>query len=52
MVLMTDVLDRLFSNSIPPVQAARRFGLGMVQRLPRLRQFFMKTAMGGIDQAV
>ncbi len=47
MVLMTDVLDRLFSNSIAPVQAVRRFGLGVVQRLPRLRHFFMRTAMGG-----
>ena len=46
MVLMTDVLDRLFSNAIPPVQAARRFGLGAVQNMPRLKRFFMKTAMG------
>ena len=46
MVLMTDLLDRLFSNNIPPVQAARRFGLGAVQNLPPLKQFFMRTAMG------
>lgn len=46
MVLMTDVLDRLFSNSIPPVQAARRWGLSAVQHMPRLRHFFMRTAMG------
>jgi 2-octaprenyl-6-methoxyphenol hydroxylase len=46
MVLATDLLDRLFSTAAPPVQAARRFGLGMVQNMPRLRRFFMKTAMG------
>jgi len=46
MVLMTDALDRLFSNSIPPIEATRRYGLGMVQRLPPLRRFFMREAMG------
>lgn len=46
MVLATDLLDRLFSTASPPVQAARRFGLGMVQSLPPLKRFFMKTAMG------
>lgn len=47
MVLMTDLLDRLFSNSIPAVQATRRFGLGAVQRIAPLRRYFMTTAMGG-----
>jgi 2-octaprenyl-6-methoxyphenol hydroxylase len=46
MVFMTDILDRLFSNAIPSVEAARRFGLGAVQRLPPLKRFFMRTAMG------
>jgi len=46
MVLATDLLDRLFSNAVPPVQAARRFGLGLVQRLPYLKRYFMRTAMG------
>jgi len=46
MVLMTDALDRLFSNSIPAVEAARRFGLAAVQRIGPLRQFFMREAMG------
>ncbi len=46
MVLVTDILDRLFSNAIPPVQAARRLGLGMVQKIPPLRKFFMRVAMG------
>ncbi len=47
MVLATDLLDRLFSTAAPPVQAARRFGLGMVSALPPLKRFFMRTAMGG-----
>jgi 2-octaprenyl-6-methoxyphenol hydroxylase len=51
MVLMTDALDRFFSNAIPPLQAARRFGLGMVQNMPRLRRFFMRTAMGQMRRA-
>ncbi len=46
MVFMTDALDRLFSNAIPPVEAARRFGLFAVQNMPNLRRFFMRTAMG------
>lgn len=46
MVLVTDGLVRLFSNSIPPIESARRFGLGAVQNLPPLKRFFMRTAMG------
>ena len=46
MVLATDLLDRLFSNALPPVQGARRLGLGLVQQLPMLKKFFMRTAMG------
>jgi len=46
MVLMTDGLVRLFSNAIPPVEFARRFGLGAMQQMPPLGRFFMRTAMG------
>lgn len=42
----TDILDRLFSNSIPPIRIARRLGLGTVNRIPPLRRFFMRHAMG------
>jgi 2-octaprenyl-6-methoxyphenol hydroxylase len=42
----TDILDRLFSNDIPPIRLARRAGLGAVNRLPPLRRFFMRRAMG------
>lgn len=46
MVLATDLLDRLFSTAAPPVQMVRRFGLSVVQNLPPLKNFFMRTAMG------
>ncbi len=42
----TDILDRLFSNDIPPIALARRVGLGAVNRVPPLRRFFMRRAMG------
>lgn len=46
MVLMTDGLVRLFSNSVTPIAKARRLGLATVQHLPPLKRFFMRTAMG------
>lgn len=52
MVLATDLLDRLFSTAAPPVQALRRFGLGVVQQLPPLQNFFMRTAMGANSGSV
>ena len=42
----TDVLTRLFSNDIGPVRAARDLGLGLVERLPRLKEFFIRQAAG------
>jgi 2-octaprenyl-6-methoxyphenol hydroxylase len=42
----TDILDRLFSNDIPPIRLARRAGLGAVNQVPPLRRFFMRRAMG------
>jgi 2-octaprenyl-6-methoxyphenol hydroxylase len=42
----TDILDRLFSNDIPPIKLARRVGLGTVNQIPPLRRFFMRRAMG------
>ena len=42
----TDLLDRLFSNSVPPIAAVRRMGLGAVNQVPPLRRFFMRRAMG------
>lgn len=46
MGLTTDVLNRLFSNDITPVRIARDIGLGIVDRLPALKSFFIKQAAG------
>nr|WP_307225661.1 ubiquinone biosynthesis hydroxylase [Pararhizobium capsulatum] len=46
MGVTTDVLNRLFSNDITPVRALRDFGLGLVDRLPALKSFFIRQAEG------
>ena len=43
---VTDVLNRLFSNDLPPLRLARDLGLAMVDGLPPLKRFFMRHAMG------
>lgn len=47
MVAATDLLTRLFGNRLPPVRWARSLGLGLVDKVPPLKRFFMKQAMGG-----
>ena len=42
----TDVLNRLFSNDNTPLRIARDFGLGIVDRLPSLKSFFIGQAAG------
>ncbi|MEO1135466.1 MAG: UbiH/UbiF/VisC/COQ6 family ubiquinone biosynthesis hydroxylase [Pseudomonadota bacterium] len=44
LALGTDVLNRLFSNDIAPLRMARDFGMGAVNAVKPLRQFFMKQA--------
>lgn len=46
MGVTTDVLNRLFSNDITPVRIARDIGLGLVDRLPPLKNFFIRQAAG------
>lgn len=48
MLAATDALDRLFSNDIPPLRLARDAGIALVHRLPPLKRFFMRQAMGGM----
>jgi 2-octaprenyl-6-methoxyphenol hydroxylase len=43
---VTDGLNRLFSNTIPPVRLVRDVGLAMVNRLPPLKRLLMRHAMG------
>ncbi len=45
---MTDVLNRLFSNDVPAIKAARDFGLAAVNGLPPLKRTFMRHAMGQV----
>lgn len=46
MLAMTDGLNRLFSNNIPPLRLARDLGLAAVHRMPMLKRLFMRHAMG------
>lgn len=49
MGVTTDVLNRLFSNDITPLRVARDFGLGLVERMPKLKSFFIDQAAGKTD---
>jgi 2-octaprenyl-6-methoxyphenol hydroxylase len=44
----TDALTRLFTNTLAPVVLARDIGLALVNRLPPLKNLFMRHAMGVI----
>ncbi|MBM6593956.1 ubiquinone biosynthesis hydroxylase [Microvirga pudoricolor] len=46
MGVVTDVLNRLFSNDALPVRLARDLGLGLVDRMPGLKRFFIREAAG------
>jgi 2-octaprenyl-6-methoxyphenol hydroxylase len=43
---VTDGLNRLFSNALPGVALARDLGLAAVDRVPPLKRFLMRHAMG------
>ena len=46
MGVTTDVLNRLFSNDFGPLRAIRDVGLGLVDRMPRMKSFFIRQASG------
>jgi 2-octaprenyl-6-methoxyphenol hydroxylase len=46
MAIVTDSLNRLFSNDILPVRLIRDLGLGIVDRLPSLKRRFIREAAG------
>jgi len=46
MGVTTDGLNRLFSNGSQPVRFVRDLGLGLVDRLPGLKSFFIRQAAG------
>ncbi len=50
MLGLTDGLVRLFSNDIGPVKLARDLGMAAVNRVPPLKRFFMRHAMGLVGE--
>jgi 2-octaprenyl-6-methoxyphenol hydroxylase len=46
MAVTTDILNRLFSNDFGPVRMIRDIGLGLVDRTPALKRFFIGQAAG------
>jgi 2-octaprenyl-6-methoxyphenol hydroxylase len=46
MAMVTDGMNRLFSNDVGAVRAARDFGLGVVDRLGPLKDFMISRAAG------
>jgi 2-octaprenyl-6-methoxyphenol hydroxylase len=46
MGVATDGLNRLFSNNSDVLRLARDVGLGVVDRLPNLKEFFIREAAG------
>ncbi|MEP4770125.1 MAG: ubiquinone biosynthesis hydroxylase [Roseibium sp.] len=46
MGVVTDVLNRLFSNDNDVLRAVRDFGLGLVDRMPGMKTQFIKEAAG------
>lgn len=47
----TDILNRMFSNDIAPLRLIRDVGLGLVDRMPRLKDFFIREASGIVPSA-
>jgi 2-octaprenyl-6-methoxyphenol hydroxylase len=46
MGVTTDVLNRMFSSDFAPLRQVRDIGLGLVDRMPRLKEFFIRQASG------
>ena len=50
MAMVTDGMNRLFSNDVAPIRAVRDIGLGAVDRIPLLKDFMIGRA-AGVDRA-
>ncbi len=46
LAVVTDGLNRLFSNTVPPVRLLRDLGLAVVDQLPPMKRLLMRHAMG------
>ena len=45
MALITDALNKIFSNNTTAISALRKIGLSTVNQIPGLKKFFMEYAM-------
>ena len=50
LAVVTDIMNRLFSNDIPLLRVARDLGLAVVDRLQPLKRQFMRHAMGIVGE--
>ncbi|MAL79025.1 MAG: 2-octaprenyl-6-methoxyphenyl hydroxylase [Sneathiella sp.] len=50
LLAITDGLNRLFTNDVAPVRLARDIGLAAVNKMPRLKGFFMEHARGTVGK--
>jgi 2-octaprenyl-6-methoxyphenol hydroxylase len=50
LLAVTDGLNRLFSNDIGPIRAARRLGLAAVEQISPLKKVFMRHARGSVGK--
>lgn len=48
LLAVTDGLNRLFSNDVPPIKLARGLGLAAVHRIPGVKKFLMSHARGTV----
>jgi len=46
MGLTSDILTRMFSNDFTPLRMVRDFGLGLVDRMPAMKRYFINQAAG------
>jgi 2-octaprenyl-6-methoxyphenol hydroxylase len=51
MGITTDVLNRMFSSDFAPLRALRDIGLGLVDRMPVMKEYFIRQASGLSGQA-
>ncbi len=50
LIAATDSLNRLFANDIAPLRLARDLGLAAVDRMPAVKRYFMRHAMGIVGE--
>jgi 2-octaprenyl-6-methoxyphenol hydroxylase len=48
LAVVTDGLNRLFSNALPPLRLIRDLGLAAVDKLPPMKRLLMRHAMGAV----